>query len=147
MPASEASDEFPGDVRPYFFHSLTLWALLLLMLLLDSLLTIPSLFPWQDFIVDIDCIQAHGTHSSSFASFYIQKLTIKGIGAADITKLKANGYFTIAVRSLTTSIPFLESSWDLLLCYLVNPRRDEENFAEDQRFQRDQGREGQGGHQ
>ncbi|KAL4801920.1 hypothetical protein BDV18DRAFT_68031 [Aspergillus unguis] len=32
----------------------------------------------DDFIVDIDCIQAHG------------------IGAADITKLKANGFFTIA---------------------------------------------------
>ncbi|BCS23330.1 recombinase DMC1 [Aspergillus puulaauensis] len=35
-------------------------------------------FPDDDFIVDVDCIQAHG------------------IGAADITKLKANGYFTIA---------------------------------------------------
>ncbi|KAL4762348.1 recombinase DMC1 [Aspergillus foveolatus] len=32
----------------------------------------------DDYIVDIDCIQAHG------------------IGAADITKLKANGFFTIA---------------------------------------------------
>lgn len=66
MPASEASDEFPDDVRLCFFHLLTLWILLLLMLLLDSLLTISSFFPRQDFIVDIDCIQAHGTHSSSF---------------------------------------------------------------------------------
>ncbi|KAJ5180819.1 Meiotic recombination protein dmc1 [Penicillium capsulatum] len=32
--------------------------------------------PWQDFIIDIDDIQAHG------------------IGAADITKLKANGFYT-----------------------------------------------------
>ncbi|KAL2824764.1 Rad51-domain-containing protein [Aspergillus cavernicola] len=32
----------------------------------------------DDFIIDIDCIQAHG------------------IGAADITKLKANGFYTIA---------------------------------------------------
>lgn len=37
----------------------------------------------QDFILDIDGIQAHG------------------IGAADITKLKANGFYTIAVSILT----------------------------------------------
>lgn len=37
------------------------------------------IFNAQEFIVDIDGIQAHG------------------IGAADITKLKANGYYTVAV--------------------------------------------------
>lgn len=37
------------------------------------------------FIVDIDAIQAHG------------------IGAVDIAKLKANGYYTIAVRSHSLS--------------------------------------------
>lgn len=62
MSASEASDEFPDDVRPCSFHLLTLWTSPLLILLWDSLLTIS-----QDFIVDIDCIQAHGTHSSSIA--------------------------------------------------------------------------------
>jgi hypothetical protein len=43
----------------------------------------------QNFILDIDGIQAHG------------------IGAADITKLKANGFYTIAVSALTltTSSP------------------------------------------
>ncbi|KAI9848301.1 MAG: Meiotic recombination protein dmc1 [Sclerophora amabilis] len=36
----------------------------------------------ENYIVDIDTIQAHG------------------IGAADITKLKINGYYTTAVRAL-----------------------------------------------
>lgn len=39
-------------------------------------------FDEEDFIVDIDSIQAHG------------------VGAADITKLKANGYYTVAVNTL-----------------------------------------------
>ncbi|MCJ1445039.1 MAG: Meiotic recombination protein dmc1 [Stictis urceolatum] len=36
----------------------------------------------EEFIIDIDGIQAHG------------------VGAADITKLKANGYYTVAVRTV-----------------------------------------------
>lgn len=44
-------------------------------------------FDDEDFIVDIDSIQAHG------------------VGAADITKLKANGYYTVAsVHSATRKI-------------------------------------------
>ena len=38
----------------------------------------------KDFILDIDGIQSHG------------------VGAADITKLKANGYFTVTVGSRAT---------------------------------------------
>jgi hypothetical protein len=46
-------------------------------------LTRANILQLQDFILDIDGIQAHG------------------IGAADITKLKANGFYTIAVSALT----------------------------------------------
>lgn len=42
----------------------------------------------RDFIVDIDTIQAHG------------------IGAADITKLKANGFHTVAVRDHTNQLRY-----------------------------------------
>ncbi|MCJ1339526.1 Meiotic recombination protein dmc1 [Bachmanniomyces sp. S44760] len=42
----------------------------------------------EAFIIDIDSIQAHG------------------VGAADITKLKANGYYTVAVRGLSLCVVF-----------------------------------------
>lgn len=41
---------------------------------------------WQDFILEIDSIQAHG------------------IGAADITKLKANGFYTVAVSAFPSQL-------------------------------------------
>jgi hypothetical protein len=52
-------------------------------------LSTPALTPsnyQQAFIVDIDSIQTHG------------------IGAADITKLKANGFYTVAVSPTQSSL-------------------------------------------
>jgi len=52
----------------------------------------------QDFIIDIDGIQAHGMLPSlEFLPMPGSHAT--GVGAADITKLKANGYYTVAVSS------------------------------------------------
>ena len=63
----------------------------------------------QGFIVDIDDIQAHGMYSPwNDVSLMSPNLRIIGVGAADITKLKANGYYTVAV-----STPFLESLSDV----------------------------------
>ncbi|CAF9919799.1 MAG: hypothetical protein GOMPHAMPRED_001871 [Gomphillus americanus] len=48
----------------------------------------------EDLIIDIDSIQAHGNH------WYILEVDqahyILGVGAADISKLKTNGYYTVA---------------------------------------------------
>lgn len=57
----------------------------------------------EGFIVDIDAIQSHGL--SMFCHnvcnlVHICSRTL-GIGAVDITKLKTNGYYTIAVRTIT----------------------------------------------
>jgi hypothetical protein len=38
-------------------------------------------------------------------------VTRLGVGAADITKLKANGYYTIAVRSLLRSMLSERTCW------------------------------------
>ncbi|KAI9043523.1 recombinase DMC1 [Aspergillus affinis] len=46
------------------------------------------------FIVDIDSIQAHGLHLSPHCTAKAYK--VSGIGVADITKLKANGFYTVA---------------------------------------------------
>lgn len=76
--------------------------------------------------MDIDGIQAHG------------------IGAADITKLKANGFYTVAVRIN----PYMEVQLtsELTMVSPVRPRRHSPDTVEDQGFQRDQGREDQGSH-
>jgi RNA polymerase subunit RPABC4/transcription elongation factor Spt4 len=73
---------------------------------------------WQDFIVDIDTIQSHG------------------IGAADITKLKVNGYYTVAVS-------IKQLNCDIRLTVTVCPRCNEKDAAEDQGLQRGQSRESQ----
>ena len=57
----------------------------------------------KDLIIDIDSIQAHGNH------WYILEVDqahyILGVGAADISKLKTNGYYTVAV-----SLPICSAS-------------------------------------
>ncbi|EGE07943.1 Rad51 family protein [Trichophyton equinum CBS 127.97] len=63
MPASTASDNGDEDVSGSFLRAHT---------------AVPNKLRAQDFIVDIDGIQAHG------------------VGAADITKLKLNGFYTVA---------------------------------------------------
>lgn len=50
-----------------------------------------------NFIVDIDGIQAHGKSFNAFLLRSLSRLTFQGIGAADINKLKTNGFHTIAV--------------------------------------------------
>ena len=72
----------------------------------------------KDFIVDIDTIQSHG------------------IGAADITKLKANGFYTVAV-SIQSIVSYH------YLTTIVRPWRNPKDAAEDQRLQRSQSRKGQ----
>ena len=47
--------------------------------------------------MDIDDIQAHGVKSRGSRAGYMGCLVVTGVGAADITKLKANGYYTVAV--------------------------------------------------
>jgi hypothetical protein len=54
----------------------------------------------EGFIVDIDSIQAHGFRPRDTARVSLQDSALTGflgIGAADITKLKANGFYTVAV--------------------------------------------------
>lgn len=54
----------------------------------------------QDFIIDIDSIEAHGRHIPESLSlvFCTSILTdCAGIGVADITKLKTNGFYTVVV--------------------------------------------------
>ena len=52
----------------------------------------------RDFIIDVDSIQAHGMIIRNFTAGKARSmLTSAGVGAADITKLKANGYYTVAV--------------------------------------------------
>lgn len=79
----------------------------------------------EDFILDIDGIQAHG------------------IGAADITKLKANGFYTVAVSTstLTTSSPSIVQAYAIpsLTIHPVRPRCHPQNPLKDKRFQRGQG--------
>ena len=54
----------------------------------------------QGFIVDIDNIQAHGMSGpGTDECLQAYDSQIAGVGAADITKLKANGYYTVAVSS------------------------------------------------
>jgi hypothetical protein len=53
------------------------------------------------FILDIDNIQIHGRYSQEIRHLLsIANLFIAGVGAADITKLKANGFYTIAVGAI-----------------------------------------------
>lgn len=83
----------------------------------------------QNFILDIDGIQAHG------------------IGAADITKLKANGFYTVAVSASTlTTLPpsiFQAHAIPNLTIHPVRPRRHPQDPLENKRFQRGQSRKGQ----
>ena len=55
----------------------------------------------QGFIVDIDDIQAHGMYGACRS--LSDDLRFVGVGAADITKLKANGYHTVAVSAASCS--------------------------------------------
>lgn len=66
-----------------------------------------------------------------------------GIGAGDVTKLKAHGYFTVAVR-----FPFFRRRDVILILFVfaVCAWCDSQDFAEDQRVQWDQGWEDQGGY-
>ena len=68
----------------------------------------------EGFILDIDIIQNHGkvlvAKSKSFnlshtRGGYLCWIILRiGIGVADITKLKANGYYTINVRATYTRL-------------------------------------------
>ena len=79
MTASPAGDDFDDEVCLHSCHQMTT-------LIKTS----------QDFIVDIDGIQAHGVpHPQGVITFQCSSRT--GVGAADITKLKTNGYYTVAV--------------------------------------------------
>jgi len=62
------------------------------------------------------------------SSLHNQPLTMSGVGAADITKLKANGYYTVAVRCLRSHLsnPKMHSS---PLMPSVRPRRHAEDLA------------------
>jgi hypothetical protein len=107
----------------------------------------------------IDEIQAHGVFCSSFSRSDLSTVRI-GINAADITKLKSNGYYTIAVSFRNPFfIPCIMPTvklWHFKICQpsqqltslsiTVRPRRNSQDLAQGQRFQRDQGRKDQGGH-
>lgn len=69
--------------------------------------------------MDIDGIQAHG------------------IGAADITKLKASGFYTVAVRMYTQVSEQVQLTAELTILYPVCPRRYPPDTLEDQGLQRD----------
>lgn len=71
MPDSDSGDEFNDEVQSISHPKLSISP--------SSSNTLNFSSTTQNFIVDIDSIQAHG------------------IGAADITKLKANGFYTVAV--------------------------------------------------
>ena len=66
------------------------------------------------------------------------------MGAADIIKLKANGYYTVAV-SIATNLAG-KTSFQLILVQLVRPRRNTQDPTQSQRLQRGEGREDQGGY-
>lgn len=94
MPGSDAGDEFNDDLEVLSFLSLCLRYY--------GLLTYDCLDAQQDFIVDIDGIQAHGTSRALLLVPLVSSSDQSvdngiGISAADITKLKANGFYTVAV--------------------------------------------------
>lgn len=49
--------------------------------------------------MDIDDIQAHGKEQEQVSKKRKCSLVV-GVGAADIAKLKANGYYTVAVSEI-----------------------------------------------
>lgn len=83
----EITDDELGNVDDPVSSTLFLW------LSKHKLLT-----PIQDgLIIDLDIIQAHGKSSCSSCSIP-SNIRFIGVGASDITKLRQNGYFTVAVR-------------------------------------------------
>lgn len=66
------------------------------------------------------------------------------MGAADITKLKANGYYTVAVSVLRILVLIMVVA--VVLTRSVRSRSNTQNLTQSQRFQRGEGREDQGGY-